>query len=68
MGQGERMSAPPLLADARYRASIQARPVWPVTNLDLPLLPDPTAPTLSRFLPVYRDALARTTGRRDGRG
>ncbi|WP_157362070.1 hypothetical protein [Haloechinothrix halophila] len=54
--------------DDLYRASVQLSPLWPITDPDLPLLPDPTAPTLSRFLPVYRDVLARTTSRRDGQG
>lgn len=63
------MSATPaLLGDALYRAPVQAGPVWPATDPDVPLLPDPSAPTLSRFLPAFRGVLARATGRRDGRG
>lgn len=66
------MSTTPALGgtieEAWYRAPVQASPLWPSTDPDVPLLPDPTAPTLSRFLPVYRGVLARTTGRRDGRG
>lgn len=62
------MSAPSsLAANARYRAPIRSKPEWPAIDPDLPLLADPTASTLSRFLPVYREVLARTTGQSDRR-
>ncbi|MGH3449167.1 MAG: hypothetical protein ACRDQW_00255 [Haloechinothrix sp.] len=49
-----------------YRAPVVASPRWPTVDPDCPFLADPSAPTLPRFEPLYRDVVARMTGLRGG--